>query len=101
MSTLNERAIKRGQLLERIDQQRALLEMSCAPITDKLNALDRIIDSTEKSRQWIAENPLAVGVGIFVLILWRPKGAFKIISKGLIGWRTLRLLRQKLGPFLA
>jgi len=34
-------------------------------------------------------------------VLWRPKGALKIASKGLLGWRTLRFIRQKLGPLLA
>jgi hypothetical protein len=42
-----------------------------------------------------------VGIGLFVLVLWRPKGAFKLASKGLVGWRTLRFIRQKLGPLLA
>ncbi len=101
MSTLTERAIKRGRLLERISQQRIALTASCAPIADALNAADHVVEGAERTRRWIGENPIAVGVGLFVLVLWRPKGALKLASKGLLGWRTLRFVRQKLGPLLA
>ena len=101
MSALTERAIKRGRLLERISQQRIALAVSCAPIADVLKAADHVVEGAERTRRWIGENPLAVGVGLFVLVLWRPKGALKLVSKGLLGWRTLRFIRQKLGPLLA
>ena len=101
MSRLTERAIKRGRLLERISQQRLALTASCAPIADALNAADRVVAGAERTRRWIGENPVAVGVGLFILVLWRPKGALKIASKGLLGWRTLRFIRQKLAPLLA
>ena len=101
MSRLTDRAVKRGRLLERISQQRSALAASCAPIADALNAADQVVEGAERTRRWIGENPIAVGVGLFILVLWRPKGALKIASKGLLGWRTLRFIRQKLGPLLA
>jgi hypothetical protein len=101
MSRLTERAVKRGRLLERISQQRVALAVSCAPIADLLNTADHVVEGAERTRHWIGENPVVVGVGLFILVLWRPKGALKLASKGLLGWRTLRFIRQKLGPLLA
>ena len=101
MSALTKRAIQRGRLLERISQQRIALAVSCAPLADALNAADQVVAGAERTRRWIGENPIAVGVGLFILVLWRPKGALKIASKGLLGWRTLRFIRQKVGPLLA
>jgi hypothetical protein len=101
MSTLTERAVQRGRLLERISQQRTALTVSCAPLAEALHTADQVVEGAERTRRWIGENPIAVGVGLFILVLWRPKGALKIASKGLLGWRTFRLIRQKLGPLLA
>jgi len=101
MSRLTDRAVKRGRLLERISQQRIALTASCVPLADALGAADQVIEGAERTRRWIGENPVVVGVGLVVLLIWRPKGALKIASKGLLGWRTLRFIRQKLGPLLA
>lgn len=100
MSALTERAMKRGRLLERISQQRTTLALSCAPLADALNAADQVIEGAERTRRWISKNPVVVGVGLFVLVIWRPKGALKLASKGLVGWRTFRFIRQKLEPLL-
>ncbi len=101
MSALTERAVQRGRLLERINQQRTALALSCAPVVDALNTADHVVEGAERTRRWIGENPIVVGIGLFMLVLWRPKGALKLASKGLLGWRTLRLIRQKLGLLLA
>lgn len=101
MSRLTDRAVKRGRLLERISQQRIALTASCAPLADALSAADQVVEGAERTRRWIGENPVVVGVGLVVLLIWRPKGALKIASKGLLGWRTLRFIRQKLDPLLA
>jgi len=100
MSALTKRAIQRGRLLERISQQRVALAMSCAPLADALHTADQVVAGAERTRRWISENPLVVGIGIFVLVVWRPKGAFKLASKALVGWRSLRFVRQKLGALL-
>ena len=101
MSALTKRAVQRGRLLERISQQRIALAASCAPLVDTLNAADHVLEGAERTRRWMSENPVIVGAGLVVLVLWRPKGALKIASKGLLGLRTLRFIRQKLGPLLA
>lgn len=101
MSAIKARAILRGRLLERIAQQRIALGISNAPLCDALNTADQVIEGAERTRRWIAENPLAVGVGLLVLVIWRPKGALKLAKNGVLGWRTWRLIRQKLSPLLA
>lgn len=100
-TSLRDRAIRRGRLLERIAQQREALRVSSAPLCDALHTADRALEGAERTRRWIAQNPLAVGVGVLVFVIWRPKGAFKLVSKGLIGWRTWRALRQTLASVIA
>ena len=100
-TSLRERAIQRGRLLERIALQRDALRVSSAPLCTALHAADAALEGAERSRRWIARNPIAVGVGVLVFVIWRPKGAFKLVSKGLIGWRTWRALRQTLASVIA
>lgn len=97
MSAIRARAVQRGRLLERITQQRLALQTSTIPLADALNAADRIIAGAERTKRWVAENPLAVGVGVFVLLIWRPRGVLKLAKNGFIGWRTWRTIRQKFG----
>ena len=100
MSAIKARAIQRGRLLERITQQRATIANNTAPIREALSAADQVVAGAERARRWIHDNPLAVGAGLFVLVLWRPKGALKLVKNGVLGWRTWRLIRQKLGVAL-
>ncbi len=101
MSAIKARAVQRGRLLERISQQRQALSLSNAPIVDALNTADQVVAGAERTRQWLKENPLVVGLGLFVLVIWRPKGVLKLARNGVLGWRTLRMIRQKLGAVLA
>lgn len=101
MSAINARAIQRGRLLERISQQRNDLRATCQPIGELLNTADQVMEGAERTRRWLRANPLAVGLGLFVLVVWRPKGAVKLVKNGFLGWRTWRLARRKLNEFLA
>lgn len=100
MSAINARAIQRGRLLERIALQRQGLQATLAPLGEVLNTADQVIAGAERMQRWLRANPLAVGMGLFVLVIWRPKGAFKLARNGLLGWRTWRLVRRKLSEFL-
>ena len=101
MSAIKARAIQRGRLLERITQQRQALAISNAPMVDALNTADQVVAGAERTRQWLKDNPLAIGLGLFVLVIWRPKGIFKLARNGVLGWRTWRMIRQKLATVLA
>ncbi|MFW9611255.1 MAG: YqjK family protein [Fluviibacter sp.] len=101
MSAIKARAIQRGRLLERITQQRLALSVSNAPLCDALNTVDQVIEGAERTRRWVTENPLTVGVGLLALVIWRPKGALKLAKNGVLGWRAWRLARQQLRAFLA
>ncbi|MEY4329211.1 MAG: hypothetical protein RL703_1030 [Pseudomonadota bacterium] len=100
MSAINARAIRRGRLLERISQQRNDLRTVLVPVSNMLNVADQAMDGAERTRRWLRANPLAVGLGLFVLIIWRPKGAIRLAKNGFLGWRTWRLARRKLSDFL-
>lgn len=96
MSATESRAVRRGRLLERITQQRSALALELAPVVSVLNTADNVIAGAEKARRWIGDNPLIAGIGLVVLIIWRPKGALKIAQSGVVSWRTLRLIRRLL-----
>lgn len=96
MSAIKLRAIQRGRLLERINQQRAALAVELAPAVGMLETADQVIAGAEKTRRWASENPLVAGAGLVALLVWRPRGAVKLIKNGAIGWRALRLIRRLL-----
>lgn len=94
MSAIKSRAVRRGRLLERISQQRSALAVELAPVVGMLNTADQVVAGAEKTRRWIGENPIATGIGLIALLIWRPRGALSLAKKGLVSWRTLRLLRR-------
>ena len=94
MSAIKIRAIQRGRLLERIAQQRAVMAIELAPVADLLNTADHVVEGTEKIRHWIGENPIIIGIGLLALLIWRPKGALKLVKNGTVGWRVFRLIRR-------
>lgn len=96
MSAIKTRAVQRGRLLERITQQRAALAVELTPVVGLLNTADHVVEGAEKTRRWIGENPVIAGIGLIALIIWRPKGALKLIKNGSLGWRAFRLVRRLL-----
>jgi hypothetical protein len=96
MSAINLRAQQRGRLLERITQQRTALRVELAPVAGILATADQLIAGAEKTRRWIGENPVIVGIGLVALLIWRPKGVLKLAKSGVVSWRTLRLIRRLL-----
>lgn len=96
MSAIKLRAVLRGRLLERIAHQRTALAIEWTPVVGILNTADQVIEGAEKTRRWIGENPVIAGIGLIALLIWRPKGALKLVKNGAVGWRTLRLIRRLL-----
>lgn len=96
MSAIKARAIQRGRLLERINQQRTALTLQLAPVIGALNAADQIIEGAERTRRWVNENPFIAGAVLVALLIWRPKGTLKLAKKGIVGWRAVRFVRQLL-----
>ncbi len=96
MSAIKMRSIQRGRLLERITQQRAVIAHELAPVVGLLNAADQVVEGADKTRRWIGENPLVAGAALIALLIWRPKGAVKLVKNGAVGWRALRLIRRLL-----
>lgn len=96
MSAIKSRAVRRGRLLERISQQRVALAVELAPVVGVLTTADQVVNGAEKTRRWISDNPLIAGVGLVVLLLWRPRGVLKLAKNGAVGWRALRLIRRLL-----
>lgn len=96
MSAIKARAVQRGRLLERINQQRAVIATELSPVIAILNTADQVVEGAEKTRRWIGDNPIIVGIGLIALLIWRPKSALRLAKNGAVGWRTLRLIRRLL-----
>ena len=96
MSAIKERAVRRGRLLERINQQRSALSVELAPVVGILNTADQVVAGAERTRRWVSKNPLIAGAGLIALLVWRPKGVLKLAKNGAVGWRAFRLLRSLL-----
>lgn len=94
MSAIKRRALQRGRLLERISQQRSAFAVTLSPVVGLLHAADQVAEGAEKARRWIGENPLIAGAILMVVVIWRPRGAIKLLKKGAVGWRALRLIRR-------
>ena len=62
-------------------------------VSDGMLAGSRSLASSSLSRAWVEKNPLAVGAGLLVLVIWHPKGALGLAKKGLLSWRAWRLVR--------
>lgn len=96
MSAIKTRAVQRGRLLERITQQRSAVAVALTPLVGILNTADQVVEGAEKTRRWVGENPVIAGIGLIALVIWRPKGALKLVKNGTMGWRAFRLIRRLL-----
>lgn len=94
MSAIKRRAVQRGRLLERISQQRNAFAVTLSPFVGLLSAADQVAEGAEKTRRWINKNPLLAGAVLIAIVIWRPKGAIRLLQKGAVGWRAWRLIRR-------
>ena len=94
MSTgLAELHHQRGQLLERIAHQRVTLARQMGPLQSVLTTADRATAATRSGVQYAKEHPAAVAMAVAAIVLLRPKRAWRLLSRGVVVWRSWRALR--------
>ncbi|MDR2187584.1 MAG: YqjK-like family protein [Azonexus sp.] len=85
-----ELAARRGALVERIANQRALLAQQAAGV-ERLCAGG---DALRHGLDWLKQHPVAVGAAACALVLTRPRRAWRWAKRGLFLWRGWRSMRS-------
>lgn len=84
-----ELAARRGELTALIAAQREALGRNMQPVETMLHVGDRVVDGAN----WLKHHPGVVGVAVAVVVLAKPRVAWRWAKRGFIllrGWRVLR-----------
>lgn len=92
-------ALQRGRLLERIATQRRQLGEDLQPLGAALRAGDRAMAGVQAGAAYVKAHPRSVALLAGVLLLWRPRRAWRWLKRGFVVWRAWRALRRQLGAF--
>lgn len=88
-------ALRRGELLAEIRQQRGALATSVVPLASILHKLDKVGDGV----QWLKHHPLVVGGAAFALVVSKPSRIWRWGKRSLALWRGWSALRNRLQLF--
>ena len=97
---LIELQLERGRLLERIAHQRAALARHAQPVTHVLQLGDRAAAAATQARNFASAHPLALALGVGVLIALRPGAALRWARRGFILWRSWGAARTVMARYV-
>lgn len=83
---------RRGELRARCAAQRQAIAADSEPLI-KLFA---VADQVHAGASWLRQNPAVVGVAAAVLVVLRPRRAWRLGRRGLMLWQGWRAVRQRL-----
>ncbi|MEF8699522.1 MAG: YqjK family protein [Candidatus Accumulibacter sp. UW26] len=92
-------AVERGRLIERISNQRQLLDQQLQPVGQALDAVDRVVATVRKGADCVKRNPEVVIAGVAVLVIVQPRRIWRWSKRGFVLWRSWRLLQQQLSRY--
>jgi hypothetical protein len=96
--TLVNLHLKRGQLVERIAQQRATLAREAAPLKAACDTADWLLatvrDTLRQASQLVQRHPAATAGLVAALIALKPRRVVRWLGRTLLVWRSWRSLRQ-------
>jgi hypothetical protein len=96
--TLVNLHLKRGQLVERIAQQRATLAREAAPLRAACDTTDWLLatvrDTLRQASQLVQRHPAATAGLVAALIALKPRRVVRWLGRTLLVWRSWRSLRQ-------
>lgn len=100
VSQLQLLAEQRGRLLERIAQQRSVLQVQWEPLQQAADRGERALAAVRSARGYVqahrATFALAVAVACAALVLVKPGKSFRLLKSGFVLWRSWRALQA--GP---
>lgn len=85
-----ELAVRRGALAERIAAQRTVLARHAVGLETLCAGGDKL----SRGVDWLKQHPATVGAAVFVVVVARPKRAWRWARRGIFLWRGWRSLRQ-------
>lgn len=95
------RAVRLGQLRERIARQRRDLAEQLRPVAGALSVVDGAVTGLRQATAWIRRHPRAVLLGVAVFAALRPRRLWRWARRGLVAWRAWHALRGGLDRWLA
>jgi len=88
---------QRGQLTERIAQQRATLVREAAPLRAACDSTDRVLatvrDTLRRASQLVQRHPAATAGLVAALIALKPRRVVRWLGRTIVVWRSWRSLR--------
>lgn len=96
---INELRLQRGRLLERIATQRTTLIRDLQPIAASLATADRLLARVRAGSDYIQQHPRVTALALTVLVVTRPRRAWRWAKRGLLAWQTWRTLRGRFFQF--
>jgi uncharacterized protein (DUF1778 family) len=89
---------QRGQLTERIAQQRATLVREAAPLKAACDSTDWVLatvrDTLRQASQLVQRHPAATAGLVAALIALKPRRVVRWLGRSIVVWRSWRTLRQ-------
>ncbi|MCX7277250.1 MAG: YqjK family protein [Burkholderiales bacterium] len=92
--THTELAYERGRLLERIQYQRSLLARECAPLQRVAQKGDHLAGLAAELLAFARQNPLTLGAVAAVVLVFKPRMAWRMAKRGFFLWRGWRMVQQ-------
>lgn len=89
-------AVERGRLIERISQQRQLLDQQLRPLGETLDTADRLVLTARRCGTYLKQHPEVVAAGVATLVILQPRRVWRWSRRGFFAWRTWRRLRREL-----
>jgi len=88
---------QRGQLIERIAQQRATLAREVAPFKAACDSTDRVLttvrDTISQASKLVQRHPAATAGLVAALITLKPRRVLRWLGRTIVVWRSWRTLR--------
>lgn len=91
-----ELALKRGQLQERIAQQRATIATQMRPVAAALATADRAIAVGRTGIAYVKRHPMQLGLALAALVILRPRRVWRWGRRAFLAWGVWRKLRVRL-----
>jgi hypothetical protein len=98
---LVEFALKKQRLQIRAESQRADMMRRLEGVESTLNLVDRLTDYASDTLRRARENALLLIAGAALIILLRPRRAFRLVRRVWLGWLVYRNFGRRFGPILA
>ena len=97
VNQLQALAEQRGRLLERIAQQRGVLQLHWEPVQRAASKGDRALAAARDAQRYAqahrAAITLVLAVACSVIVVAKPRRSFRLFKRGLLLWRSWRAVQ--------